>query len=109
MQDEIDIGPSPAMEDAVQLGAPDYQRDARTQSRAFIEAIRKVCGREPEGARLRITSNSHEFGTYYSVAVKFDAENEAAVEYAMKVEAQAPGTWEEAGMTDPLVGQGRSL
>lgn len=100
--EELDIGPSPAMEDAVQTTEPDYHRLARIQSKAFIEAIRKVCGPEPEGARLKITSNPHDFTSYLSVAIRFDPEIPEAVEYAMKVERESPETWEAAGMVDPL-------
>jgi hypothetical protein len=50
------LGPTPALECCAQVGEPDYARDAKVECRAFIEAIRKVCGREPEGARLVVKS-----------------------------------------------------
>lgn len=101
------LGPCPAEEDAVQLGSPDYARDAKTQCRAYVEAIRAVCGREPEGARLVVKSQSHDFGTYYECAVAFDPEIEAARDYAALVDDKAPTTWAAAGMSEPAPGRSR--
>lgn len=95
------LGPAPAGEDCVQVGSPDYARDAKAECRAYIEAIRKVCGREPEGARLTIKSQPHDFGSYYEVAVVFDGNDQAAAEYAAKCDEHTPTTWEQAGMTAP--------
>src|SRR4051812_20653404 len=96
------IGPVPAMEDCAQVGDPDYARDARVECRAFIEAIRKVCGREPEGARLAIMPQEHDAGTYYECAVIYDGDNEWAARYAAKVDSEAPTTWAAAGMKPPV-------
>lgn len=104
------IGAAPAYENCVQVGDPDYARNAKAECRAFIEAIRKVCGREPEGARLTIKGQEHDFvERYYEVAVIYDSSNEAAMEYAFKVGREAPTTWKEAGMSAPVQkGRGRA-
>ena len=107
MQDEIDVGEGPAEESCAQVGDRDYTRNARTECQAYIEAIRKVCGRDPEGARLKVKSNPHDYGSYLSVVVRFDSENQAAVDYAFKVEKDAPTTWADAGMENPLHSQQR--
>ena len=96
--DSLSLGPAPAEEDPVQLGEADYASRAQRECRRYIEAIRKVCGEEPEGAQLRMTRHSHDFGQYYDVEIRFDGNNEAAADYAYKVESKAPATWEEAGM-----------
>ena len=96
--DSLSLGPAPAEEDLVQLGEADYASRAQRECRRYIDAIRKVCGEEPEGAQLRMTRHSHDFGQYYDVEIKFDGNNEAAAEYAYKVESKSPATWEEAGM-----------
>lgn len=90
------------MESCAQVGDPDYARNAKAECRTFIEAIRKVCGREPEGARLTIKSQQHDYGTYYECACAYDGNIQAAAEYAAKVDREAPGTWEEAGMVAPV-------
>lgn len=87
------LGPSPAEEECVQLGRPDYDSAARAECQRYIEAIRKVCGPEPDGVRLAIKSQPHDFGSYLEVAVVFDGENAAAREYAAKCDENAPTTW----------------
>src|SRR4051812_4045729 len=82
--DIIRLGPAPAEEDCAQVGSRDYTRNAKVECRASVEAIRKACGQEPEGARLTIKSQPHDFGSYYEVAVVFDGSNPAAAEYATK-------------------------
>lgn len=96
MQDVYWLGPCPSEEDAVQVGSPDYATEARAQCKRYIEAIRKVCGPEPEGARLTIKSQPHDFGSYLEVAVVFDGNNKAAAEYASKCDEHSPRTWAEA-------------
>jgi hypothetical protein len=95
------LGPAPAEAACVQVGSPDYARDARTECRAYIDAIRKVCGPEPDGAHLTVKSQPHEFGSYYEVAVVFDPDDSAAAEYASKVDESAPTRWSDAGMEPP--------
>jgi hypothetical protein len=110
MDDDIlYVGPCPAEEDAVQIGEPDYAQRAKTQCRAFIEAIRKTLGQEPEGARLSVASQPHDFGSYYEVVVRFDPEDREAAEYAYRVEAKAPTTWTDAGMEPPDLSRGRRI
>lgn len=102
------LGSAPALEDCAQVGSPDYARDAKAECRAYIEAIRAVCGGEPEGARLTVKSQAHDFGAYYEVAVVFDGNNREAADYAAKCDEHAPTTWEQAGMTPPESNRGRA-
>ena len=93
MIDYLEIGATPAEENCEQLG-PNYDPEkARAECRRFIAAIRATVGPEPEGARLVIRSNRHDFGTYYEVAVRFDSDNETAEDYAYRVETGAPVRW----------------
>ncbi|MGD9613804.1 MAG: hypothetical protein AB7H90_01255 [Alphaproteobacteria bacterium] len=99
MIDKLEIGPAPALEDCESLG-PNYNPErARLECRTFIGLIRRVLGPEPEGAKLVITSNPHDFGTYYEVAVRFDDRDEEAGEYAYKVESEAPVEWDDEART----------
>jgi hypothetical protein len=107
-EDIIWIGAAPLNEDCAQVGSPDYARKAKIECKAFIEAIRKVCGKEPEGARLTTKPQPYDFGSHYEVAVIFDGNNKEAADYADKVDRPAPATWEEAGMQPPVQhGRGR--
>jgi hypothetical protein len=90
----LEIGPTPAEEPCEQLG-PDYSPTyAIKECQAFVRLIRRSLGPEPEGAELRITHNPHDFGTYHSVAVRYEEGNDAAIEYAFNVEANAPIKWD---------------
>jgi hypothetical protein len=44
--------------------------------------------------RLRVKCFEHEFGTYREVCVTYDADQPAAVDYAFRVEDQAPSVWD---------------
>ena len=91
----MDLGSSPTDEDCVQLGSPDYHTRARTECARFIEVIRKNLGPEPEGARLAVKSNPHDFGVYLSVVCHYDDENEEARKYAYRRESETPRTWND--------------
>jgi len=92
--DYINIGASPAEEDCVQVGDPDYRQKAIPECNRFIELIRKTLGTEPDGAKLKIKAFQHDFGTYHEVVCYYDEDKPEAVEYAYNVEANAPTTWE---------------
>jgi hypothetical protein len=93
MTDYVDIGPSPCNEDCECLG-PNYNPDrSRVECRAFIGQIRRELGEEPAGARLRIKSNSHDFGIYLEVVCNYDDDNEDAANYAYRCE-DTSGDWD---------------
>jgi hypothetical protein len=91
--DCLEIGPAPSDEDCVQVGEEDYGRRAMDECKRFIELIREKVGVEPAGARLYVKANPHDFGTYFEVAVRFDRCLDAAVDYAFRVERDAPSRW----------------
>ena len=89
----ISIGAVPSGEDCEQLG-PNYNpTKARRECQAFIDQLRRHFGEEPFGARFRISSNPHDFGTYYEVECRFDENNEEAAEYAFAAE-DCPEYWD---------------
>lgn len=93
--DYITLGPAPAEEDCAQVGEPDYYTRAHEECRRYRNLIRRVLGAEPDGAQLTVTGFNHDFGHYYEVTVEYDPDNPAAVEYAFRCEAKAPGRWDE--------------
>lgn len=96
MQDCLDLGSSPSHEDCAQVGRDGYYERARRECRAYICQLRRMFGDEPDGARLAIKSNPHDFGSYLSVVCHFDGDNRAAAEYAYRCEGQGPQEWDEA-------------
>lgn len=97
MRDYLGIGPTPPEEQCAQIGAKDY--DYHVMGRFECELYKKVLveamGEPPEGARLKIKSNYHEFGTYYEVVCWYEDSFQAAIEYAFKCESEGPTHWPE--------------
>jgi hypothetical protein len=98
MRDLTYCGSSPPDEACAQVGADGYEAQARAECAAWRDALRKAHGQEPEGARLAIKSQPHDFGSYLEVVCYFDPENEAAADYAYRCEGEGPATWDEAGV-----------
>ncbi len=95
MCDFFTIGPTPRDESCVYVGEPDYDEKALAECRRFIKLLRQTFGTEPDGARLRVKSFPHDFGTYCEVVCHFNSDVPASVAYAMRCENEAPATWEE--------------
>ncbi len=71
IKDSLYIGESPWDESCAQVGSDMYRVNADKECRRFIQQIRNHYGSEPEGARLYIKSNPHDFGSYLSVECVF--------------------------------------
>jgi hypothetical protein len=99
--DRVYLGSGPAEENIAQVGSPNYEERAHAECRAFIEAIKKVVGEPPLGARLKIVRQAHDFGSYIEVACEYQGENRAAAEYAAACDDKSPTRWEDAGMESP--------
>ena len=95
MYDTVEIGSSPYEEDCAQVGTDDYEDRAKKECRAFINQIIRTLGSPPEGCRLFIKSNIHDFGIYYEVAAKFDVNVYEAMSYAYNVEGSCPAKWDD--------------
>ena len=92
--DKLEIGPVPCNEECESLGHNYDPLKARKESQQYIEQLRRQFGQEPDGCRLVVTSNPHDFGTYLEVACRYDETNEAACAYAFKCEAKAWQEWD---------------
>lgn len=94
MKNQIEIGSAPSDEACAQIGDPNFDQQNRRECRAFLDQIRRVFGEPPDGCQLKIVSNRHEYGVYREVAVVFDERNEASIEWAFRVDEEAPRTWD---------------
>jgi hypothetical protein len=109
MREYVEIGQAPCMEDCAQVGSSGYMERAMAECQAYIKAIRRVLGEEPNGARLSVKSFQHDFGSYLEVVCYYDESEPASVDYAFMCERKAPQTWEEAGMEVPGLRKGRGI
>jgi len=71
IRDSLYIGESPWDETCAAVGSDMYPVNARNECQRFINQIRNHYGSEPQGARLYIKSNPHDFGSYLSVECEF--------------------------------------
>ncbi|WP_186111486.1 hypothetical protein [Burkholderia gladioli] len=95
----VECGPTPASANAAQLGDDDYRQRSEAECKAWMAQLVRFMGEPPEGARLIILASQHDYGTYYEVAVRVEAETEAAanpeaVDYAYRCEGEAPTEWD---------------
>lgn len=100
MQDCMDIGAAPPMESCAQVGRDDYYDRARKECKAYIGLLRRTFGDEPDGARLSIKSNPHDFGNYLSVVCYYDPELDAAGDYALRCESAGPQEWDDVARAE---------
>ncbi|TCM02169.1 hypothetical protein [Sphingomonas sp. PP-CC-3G-468] len=99
----IDIGGAPANEECAQLGQTiDFEAANTHEVMAYKLAIIARHGMPPEGCKLIVHTNRHDFGIYRTLALKVeDEENEAVEAYAEAVN-EGLGSWNEAGFTAPV-------
>lgn len=95
MSTYVNIGSTPADEECVQVGSPDYSHRSRKECTAYIHQLRRQFGPEPDGALLTTKSFAHDFGTYREVVCYYDENIAESVEYAFKVENGSPARWDE--------------
>jgi hypothetical protein len=93
MRDYVDLGSAPALEECVQFGTPDYYERIQLECQRYIILIKAALGEPPEGVRLVVKGNPHDFGTYYEVMAAYDTNNEAAAEWAWDAQEKAPAKW----------------
>jgi hypothetical protein len=98
--DYLEIGCTPAAEDAAQVGSDGYYERMRRETSVYIRQLRRVHGIEPAGARLTVKSFPHDFGTYHEVVCYFDPEIPESVEYAFKLEGSNLEHWDETALRE---------
>ncbi len=92
------IGSSPWGENCAQVGRKNYEERAMAECRAFRDQLHRMLkteGKEiPEGFKLTIRANPHDFGTYYDVCAEYDDTSEEASDLALRLEDEGPELWD---------------
>jgi len=93
----FELGPTPCDEPCAQVGEEGYELRARAECERFIALLVKRFGEPPNGSSYVVKSNSHDFGTYYEVAIKYvtNLNSEAVMAYMFKVEDNLPCSWDD--------------
>lgn len=101
MRDYLTIGSSPYDEPCIQVTDRATYSELQTQEcYAFVNQLRREFGEEPEGARLAVKRFPHDFGAYREVVCWFDSEFSESVEYAYKLEGEAPAKWDSEAIDE---------
>ena len=93
------IGSSPFGEDCAQIGTIGYTEKAHVECQAFRDQLIRVYraahdGKQPP-CRLYISSNPHDFGTYYMVDAEFeDGDVSPTYDAALWFENNTPELWD---------------
>ncbi len=95
MTDTLTLGSAPCDEDCAQVGQADYREKALAECNKYRDMLKTKFGNPPTGASLIIHGERHDFGIYYEVAVRYDDNFPEAVDYAFKLESEAPAKWQE--------------
>jgi hypothetical protein len=96
MRDYLDLDPVPVDEPCASVGQPDYWPRARLECRAFINQLERAFpDAVAAGVYFKIKSNPHDFGSYLSVQVVYDDDDEAQTEWAYMIEDELPIAWDE--------------
>jgi len=95
--DELELGTTPTGEDCAQVGstAYDFYNVSKMEIKAFYNQLMRMFPNLPYGVQFKRQSNIHDFGTYYELAIRYDSNDEGAVNYAFNVENNLPEQWDE--------------
>lgn len=95
MKDYLDIESVPVEEPCAQLGENIYYERSMAECRAYINQLKRKFGTPPGNAYIKIASNPYDQGTYYSLQLIFDDDNEEESEWAYEIEGSLPEIWDE--------------
>lgn len=98
MIDYVFLGPTPYAEDCAQLGAAGYSLRSRVEIRAYLGQLHRIVQAEgrtmPAACSLVSKAESHDFGSYKEAAVRFDCDDETAVDFAYWLKSNTPEHWD---------------
>jgi hypothetical protein len=89
----ITIGATPCEEDCAQVGQADYPERSRRECLVFKRLLERMYP-VPDGAWLKVKSFAHDFGSYREVCVCYEDQDEAACDYAYRLEEGTPAKWD---------------
>ena len=88
------LGPTPAGEDCVQVGDPDYANKASKECSRYRALLKmKFPQAGAHGCKFVRQAFTHDFGTYYEISIQFDDSRLESCEFAYFVEGNIPEFW----------------
>jgi len=108
MSNIIDIGGAPANEECAQLGQTiEFEAANTLEVMTYKLAIIARHGMPPDGCKLIVHNNRHDFGCYRTLALRVEDEGSEAVDAYAKAVEEGLGSWIEAGFTPPVTYAGK--
>lgn len=92
--ENLDVGPTPSDEDCAQIGDSDYYDVAKSECRRYMTGLTLLFP-PPIDAYFKIQGNPHDYGVYFSVAGRFNPENNDHLNWCRNLERDLPKTWAE--------------
>jgi hypothetical protein len=100
MIDYVSLGTAPVDEDCDCVGKGYDMQKARADGRRYIQQLLRTFGPCPDGCSYRIVVQHHDFGDYIDVVCQFDDAVEGAMDFAYRVEDEAPQKWDDIKCTN---------
>lgn len=102
MSETFDLSGTPACEDCSQIGQdPRASERSRHEALAYRAALIATIGPPPTGYELRVRSNQHDFGTYYSVELRYPSDDALSNAEYEDLADQGLSHWHQAVMPAP--------
>ena len=110
----IELGATPSSENCAQLGQPNYSEQAKKECRRFMQQLKRqfpIPEKLAGEVAYQIRSNPYESSdgsdtSYLEVAIRFNRDNPAAVNFACKVEKGVPEDWDTDAKVEIAVDAG---
>ena len=102
MTDYLNIGPTPAEEKCAQVGIdPNYDSASKRECTVYQRMLERLFP-IPDTccAYFFIKSFPHDFGSYREVCVRFDSDDEESSRFAIHVERESPGSWDQIAISE---------
>jgi hypothetical protein len=95
MRDYLEFDCTPVEEECSQTGCTEnYLKMQAIEFKVMRNQLLRMFG-ECETIEIKRKENFHDFGTYYSLHIYYDDDNETESEYVYNIEAKYPVKWDE--------------
>jgi hypothetical protein len=100
MKDSISIEIVPLDEPCAQLKDPGYAERSVMEYKAMYNQLLRMFGPPRGNAYLKKVSNSHDFGSYITLDIIFDEDNEEESAWAYHIDNNLPERWDKEAIRE---------
>ena len=107
MRDSVDFETTPTYECCESLGPKYNAKRAITEASLTIAQLKRLFGEPPEGSKLVLKMNPHDFGNYPSIEFQFDHDSDDHIDYGCRLENEWPERWDDEAFDELLLPENR--